>query len=104
MPGGYLVRLESNKLKSNKIKDNNMIRNIVFDYGGVLVDWNPRYLYDNYFSDTERSQWFIDNICTNDWNAPLDGGKPFDVGVAELTAKHPEWADALPPIVTAGLR
>ena len=59
-----------------------MIRNIVFDYGGVLVDWNPRYLYDNYFSDTERSQWFIDNICTNDWNATLDGGKPFDVGVA----------------------
>lgn len=72
-----------------------MIRNIVFDYGGVLVDWNPRYLYDNYFSDTERSQWFIDNICTNDWNATLDGGKPFDVGVAELTAKHPEWADAI---------
>ena len=65
-----------------------MIRNIVFDYGGVLVDWNPRYLYDNYFGDTERSQWFIDNICTNDWNATLDGGKPFDVGVAELTAKH----------------
>ena len=72
-----------------------MIRNIVFDYGGVLVDWNPRYLYDNYFGDTERSQWFIDNICTNDWNATLDGGKPFDVGVAELTAKHPEWADAI---------
>ena len=55
MPDGYLVRLESNKLKSNKIKDSNMIRNIVFDYGGVLVDWNPRYLYDNYFGDTERS-------------------------------------------------
>lgn len=72
-----------------------MIKNIVFDYGGVLVDWNPRYLYDNYFGDTERSQWFIDNICTNDWNATLDGGKPFDTGVAELTAKHPEWADAI---------
>ncbi len=72
-----------------------MIRNIVFDYGGVLVDWNPRYLYDPYFGDAERSQWFIDNICTGEWNMTLDGGKPFDVGVAELTALHPEWADAI---------
>lgn len=72
-----------------------MIRNIVFDYGGVLVDWNPRYLYDPYFGDAERSRWFIDNICTGEWNAALDGGKPFDVGVAELTAQHPEWADAI---------
>ena len=72
-----------------------MIRNIVFDYGGVLVDWNPRYLYDPYFGDAERSRWFIDNICTGEWNAALDGGKPFDVGVAELTAQYPEWADAI---------
>ena len=28
-----------------------MIKNIVFDFGGVLVDWNPRYLYDGYFGD-----------------------------------------------------
>lgn len=72
-----------------------MIRNIVFDFGGVLVDWNPRYLYDPYFGDAERSRWFIDNICTGEWNATLDGGKPFDVGVEELTALHPEWADAI---------
>lgn len=72
-----------------------MIKNIVFDFGGVLVDWNPRYLYDPYFGDAERSQWFIDNICTGEWNATLDGGKPFDVGVEELTAVHPEWAEAI---------
>lgn len=72
-----------------------MIKNIIFDFGGVLVDWNPRYLYDPYFGDTERSQWFIDNICTSEWNITLDGGKPFDVGVEELTAVHPEWADAI---------
>lgn len=72
-----------------------MLRNIVFDYGGVLVDWNPRYLYDRYFGDAERSRWFIDNICTGEWNATLDCGKPFDEGVAELTALHPEWAGAI---------
>ena len=71
------------------------IKNIVFDYGGVIVDWNPRYLYDNYFGDKEQSQWFLDNICLYSWNIQMDGGKPFAEGVAELQAKYPEWAEAI---------
>lgn len=71
------------------------IKNIVFDYGGVLVDWNPRYLYDRYFGDTEKSQWFLDNICLYSWNIQMDGGKPFAEGVAELQAKYPEWIEAI---------
>ena len=71
------------------------IKNIVFDYGGVIVDWNPRYLYDNYFGDKVKSQWFLDNICLYSWNIQMDGGKPFAEGVAELQAKHPEWAEAI---------
>ena len=72
-----------------------MVKNIVFDFGGVLIDWNPRYLYDGYFGDEARSRWFIDNICTGVWNAQMDGGKPFAEGVAELTTAYPEWADAI---------
>lgn len=71
------------------------IKNIVFDFGGVLVDWNPRYLYDKYFGDEQQAQWFLDNICLYSWNLQMDGGKPFAEGVAELQAKHPEWAEAI---------
>lgn len=71
------------------------MKNIVFDFGGVLVDWNPRYLYDKYFRDEERSQWFLDNICLYSWNLQMDGGKPFAEGVRELQAEHPEWTEAI---------
>lgn len=72
-----------------------MIRNIIFDFGGVLIDWNPRHLYDNYFGNTEQSQWFLENICTMQWNLQMDKGKPFAEGIAELTAQYPEWTDAI---------
>ena len=71
------------------------IKNIVFDFGGVLVDWNPRYLYDKYFGDEQQAQWFLDNICLYSWNLQMDGGKPFAEGVAELQTEHPEWAEAI---------
>ena len=72
------------------------IKNIVFDFGGVLIDWNPRYLYRSYFAgDEERMEWFLQNVCTYPWNIQMDGGKPFAEGVAELTALHPEWAEAI---------
>ncbi|MBO4589801.1 MAG: HAD family phosphatase [Bacteroidaceae bacterium] len=72
-----------------------MIKHIVFDFGGVLIDWNPLYLYNNYFGNEEQARWFIENICTMEWNVQMDAGKPFAQGIAELTAKHPEWAYAI---------
>lgn len=71
------------------------LKNIIFDFGGVLVDWNPRYLYDKYFGDEERSEWFLNNICLYSWNLQMDGGKPFAEGVSELQALHPEWKEAI---------
>ena len=69
-----------------------MIKNIVFDFGGVLVDWNPHYLYDGYFGSREKADWFLANICTMEWNVQMDGGKPFAQGIAELSAVHPQWS------------
>lgn len=69
-----------------------MIKNIVFDFGGVLVDWNPHYLYDGYFGSREKADWFLANICTMEWNIQMDGGKPFAQGIAELSAVHPQWS------------
>ena len=71
------------------------MKNIVFDFGGVLVDWNPHHLYDKYFGSREKAEWFINNICLYSWNLQMDGGKPFAEGVAELQAEHPEWSEAI---------
>ena len=69
-----------------------MITTVIFDFGGVLVDWNPHRLFDPYFGSREKADWFLANICTMDWNVQMDGGKPIAQGVAELSALHPEWA------------
>ncbi len=66
-----------------------MVKNIVFDFGGVLLDWNPRYLYRDYFKDDTRMEYFLGNICTLDWNAEQDKGRPFKEGVALLQAEFP---------------
>lgn len=69
-----------------------MIKNIVFDYGGVLVDWNPHYVFDSWFGgDVEKADWFLQHICNMEWNEQMDKGKPFSEGVAELSARYPEW-------------
>jgi 2-haloacid dehalogenase len=69
-----------------------MIKNIVFDFGGVLLDWNPRYLYRQYFKSEEEMENFFDKVGLYDWNATLDAGKPFAEGVKELQDRFPEYA------------
>lgn len=68
------------------------VKTIIFDFGAVLVDWNPHRLLDKYFGNEQKAQWFIDNICTMEWNSQMDGGKPFAQGIAELSAEYPEYA------------
>ena len=72
-----------------------MIKNIIFDFGGVLVDWNPHYLFDNYFNDINESNYFVENVCNSEWNAEMDGGKPFEQAVRERSAMFPKYAEAL---------
>lgn len=67
------------------------IDTIIFDLGGVLIDWNPRYLYNKIFKTEEETTWFLENICTSDWNDLQDAGRSFAEATAELVAKHPEW-------------
>lgn len=67
------------------------VGNIIFDFGAVLLDWNPHYLFDPYFGSREKTDWFLQNICTPTWNAQMDKGKPFSEGVAEWVARYPEW-------------
>jgi 2-haloacid dehalogenase len=66
--------------------------NIVFDLGMVLIEWDPRHLYRKVFADSERMEWFLSTVCTGDWNLEQDRGRSFDAGVAEATARHPDFA------------
>ena len=72
-----------------------MIKNIIFDFGGVLLDWNPRYLYKSYFNNDEEMEHFLADICNGEWNIRQDAGRPFAEAVKELQAKFPEYAEAI---------
>jgi 2-haloacid dehalogenase len=71
------------------------IDTIIFDLGGVLIDWNPRYLYRKIFKTEEEVTWFLDNICTSAWNVEQDGGRSFAEATELLVAKHPEWEEPI---------
>ena len=67
------------------------IKSIIFDLGGVLIDWNPRYVYRKIFKTEEEMEWFLENVTTSDWNENQDAGYPIHKATEELIAKHPEW-------------
>lgn len=71
------------------------IKNVIFDFGGVLFDWNPRYLYRDVFKDDEKMEHFLANICTNEWNACQDAGRPWAEAVATLQKQYPEYSDLI---------
>lgn len=67
-----------------------MTKTIIFDLGGVLIDWNPRYLYRKLLDSEAEVEDFLTRICTHDWNEQQDAGRSFAEGVALLSEKHPE--------------
>ncbi|HVE61263.1 MAG TPA: HAD family hydrolase, partial [Chitinophagaceae bacterium] len=69
------------------------IKAIIFDLGGVLIDWNPAYVFDQLIEDEEKRKHFFENICTSDWNEEQDAGRPIKQATEELIAKHPEWKE-----------
>jgi 2-haloacid dehalogenase len=65
----------------------------VLDIGGVLVDWNPRYLFRSLIPNGPRSvEKFLDEIDFWKWNAGLDRGRPFAEAVADQIARFPRYA------------
>lgn len=71
------------------------IKNIVFDFGGVLVDWNPRYLYRSYFNNDQETEYFLTHICSDEWNVEQDRGRSFDEGVRILQKQYPQYREAI---------
>src|SRR3546814_17612468 len=70
-----------------------VVRNVVFDIGGVLLDWDPRHLYSDPVADPAELEWFLANVCTMVSNAALDAGTPSDTASAApqaATPHHPQ--------------
>ncbi len=65
------------------------IRAVVFDFGGVLFDWNPQHLYRKLIADDAERQWFLDNICTQAWNTEQDAGRSLADGTHMLVEQYP---------------
>jgi len=72
------------------------IKAIIFDFGNVLLEWNPRYVYQRYFpNDPEGMERFFKEVDFADWNLQQDKGRPFVEGVAVLSEKFPHYAQLI---------
>jgi len=67
------------------------MQTIVFDFGGVLVDWNPRYFYRSVFSSESEMEWFLAHVCNTSWNLRHDRGIRFEDNWQELAQKYPQY-------------
>ena len=68
---------------------------IVFDVGNVLLDWNPRHLYNKLIDDQQERESFLSSVCTPAWNVQQDLGRTWKEGTDLLIAEHPDKADLI---------
>lgn len=72
------------------------IDTIIFDLGGVLIDWNPRYVFhETYFDSPEKRDYFFQHICTSDWNEEQDAGRSIVEATQLLVEQFPDWENAI---------
>lgn len=67
------------------------IDTIIFDLGGVLIDWNPRNLYRKVFVDPGAMEYFLTEICHSEWNKQQDAGRPWEEAILERINKFPDY-------------
>lgn len=71
------------------------IKNIVFDFGGVLIDWNPTYLFSKVFDKEDEMHHFLENICHGEWNIMQDAGRPLAEATLQKQQKYPKYKDEI---------
>jgi len=72
------------------------LKAVIFDLGGVLIDWDPRYLYRPLFGlDVDGMEDFLARVCPPEWNRQLDAGVPFAEAVAQRQREFPEHAELI---------
>ena len=74
------------------MKEKITIKTIIFDLGGVLIDWNPEYLYlDVFKGDRVKMNTFFEQVCTMDWNENQDAGYPLSLATEDRIGLFPEY-------------
>jgi len=71
------------------------IRAIIFDFGNVLLEWNPRLVYRRFFQNEQEMEQFLHDVNFMDWNLQQDKGRSFAEGVAELSKEFPQYAELI---------
>jgi len=71
------------------------LRNIIFDLGGVLIDWNPRYVFDTLIPDEEKRAFFFNNVCTSAWNIQQDAGRSILEATESKIEEFPEHEELI---------
>src|SRR4051794_11205102 len=66
-----------------------MYSTIIFDLGGVLIDWNPQYLFRKIFADESQMKEFLEQVCTPEWNEEQDAGRTIKEATDDLVTKFP---------------
>jgi 2-haloacid dehalogenase len=82
-------------VSSHKCTEQPSVEAVVFDVGGVLLDWDPRHLYRNLFADEAKMEWFLAEICSPAWHEPHDRGVSTAASCAELASRHPQFSDLI---------
>ncbi len=77
------------------ITHNRFMNTIIFDLGGVLIDWNPRYLYRKLFQSEAEMERFLEQITTSDWNEAQDAGRPLAEGTQLLVDRYPDHRELI---------
>lgn len=68
---------------------------VAFDIGGVLLDWDPRYVYRTLFEDPGDMEDFLARVCTSDWHRAHDLGADITRSCEQLAQRYPEQRDMI---------
>ena len=71
------------------------MKNVIFDFGNVLVQWHPEKVYAEHFGDEARAWWFLRHVCDAAWRNRIDAGESTAACIEELKAQQPEYAEAI---------
>ncbi len=71
------------------------MKNIIFDFGNVLVEWHPERIFAEHFGDEAKAWWFMRHVADNDWRLRIDSGESYNTCVAELQARYPDYKEAI---------
>jgi len=71
------------------------IETVIFDLGGVLIDWEPRRLFRKIFESEDKMEFFLNNICTMDWNVQQDAGRSLKEATQILVDQYPKWKNEI---------